>query len=256
MNTYLDVAVIRIQSWLTRVPHLRGRRGASAMIRRATDPETIDSLLAGKQHLAQRCAEAGHIDGVVPLQLHSDDAETTAWAEQHVIRHLRELLPGASLHTSLRRGTDRQQSQHSGTTVREREWPPVVSEWPPGKQCDWCHVWPACQHRETGSGADKKWEALCPDCLGRDDNAGYATSSKQDLVPGTEHELLERWEKQDFGTPAKVPDKFPELVTFGPPEDNTHLATVYADGNAISLFGRQLRATPTRKGEAGFDMIS
>ncbi len=45
MTIFLDVAVVQIQSWLARTPHLRGRRGASRMIREATMAEAVDKML-------------------------------------------------------------------------------------------------------------------------------------------------------------------------------------------------------------------
>ncbi|SDK57430.1 hypothetical protein SAMN04487820_109185 [Actinopolyspora mzabensis] len=254
MSDYLDVAVVRIQSWLSRVPDLAGRRGASAMIRRATESETIDSLLTGWEDHAERCAEAGHVDGVVPLRLRAEDEETRHRVERLVVGHLREWLPGASLRSTLRRGEDWLAAHDGAPACWERDWPAAVSEWPLGKQCDWCQTWPANGHRWTGAKEKRKQEALCPDCLLRYDNAGSPSSDKAERTPGTERDLLDLWDKQ-HNTAARIPDKFPELVEkFGERGDNTHLATVYADGDAISQFGKELHKQRSRGRGGEFDM--
>ncbi|ASU77599.1 hypothetical protein CDG81_03925 [Actinopolyspora erythraea] len=253
MSDYLDVAVVRIQSWLSRVPDLRGRRGASAMIRRATEPVAIDSLLTGWQDHAERCTEAGHVDGVVPLLLHAEDEETQRRVERLVVGHLREWLPGASLRSTLRRGEDWLAAHDGAPACWERDWPAAVSEWPLGKECDWCQTWPANGHRWTGAQENPKREELCPDCLLRYEH-GKPRGDQKEPAPGTERELLERWEKQ-YNTAARVPNKFPDLVEeFGERGDNTHLATVYADGDAISRFGKELHKQRSRGRGDEFDM--
>lgn len=254
MSTYLDVAVVRIQSWLTRAPHLRGRRGASTMIRRATDPEAITALLSRWQDVVQRCEEAGHIDGVVPLRLHTDDPATVRCVEQHIVRHLRAHLPAAPVRTSYWRGSSWLDAHDVDSPDEEHDWPPAVAEWPPAKQCDWCRTWPASVKRVVGANEDRQEKALCTDCLAREKCAGYATSSTEALAPGTERDLLERWEKRWPQRPATVPDNSGELAKLGEQHDNTHLATIYADGNAIGQFGKQLRAAQRTSRGRGFEL--
>ncbi|MGJ7908501.1 Cas10/Cmr2 second palm domain-containing protein [Actinopolyspora sp. H202] len=245
MSLYLDIGVVRIQSWLSRAPHLRGRRGASAMIREATKPAKIDELLTGWQDIVERCTEAGDVDGVVPLVMHSEAPEAVSRVEDHVTTHLRSLLPGASLRTELRAGKYWLEAQN-GPVRAEREWPAVVAEWPPGKQCDWCRTWPASRQRMVGAKEKRELKSLCPDCLLREEHAGYSTSRRQEMAPGTERDLLKGWEDRPPQRPMAVPDTSQVLAELGERRDNTHLATVYADGNAIGGLGDEVREAQDR----------
>ena len=82
MTIFLDVAVVQIQSWLARTPHLRGRRGASRMIREATMAEAVDEMLTKFTDKARRNTAYGDIDGVIALEILRDDAVDEV--ERHV----------------------------------------------------------------------------------------------------------------------------------------------------------------------------
>lgn len=253
MTRYLDVAVVRIQSWLLRAPHLRGRRGASTMIREATDPDAVKVILTEISHLAERNDKAGHIDGVVPLKLTGDDDATVARVENHVIRYLREKLPSASL-MSKRFDGDDTIAAHATLATFEHEWPPSVSEWVLGKQCDWCRSWPASK---PATDNDNETVELCADCLLRHGYyAGFATADPNGpQQPGTERDLINRWEGRS-GSRARVPDYFDELAKLGKSSDNTHLATIHADGNAVGLLTSKLRDQQQQGLATDFDLPS
>jgi hypothetical protein len=90
--TYLDVAVVRIQSYLARTPKLRGRRGASALLAHELMWERVKPALGES---ATSNPEAGAVDGVISLILKSgaDPQEVARWA----FAALREQLPAAEL---------------------------------------------------------------------------------------------------------------------------------------------------------------
>ncbi|MBA8825288.1 hypothetical protein FHX42_002639 [Saccharopolyspora lacisalsi] len=234
MADYLDIGVVRIQSWLTRTPVLRGRRGASAMISRATEREEIEKALALVEGLAEINEVAGQVDGVVSLQLLTGSKDGIRQVEEAVASHLRQHLPAASLQATYWRG-ETYLDARTGDPVAERDWPAPVAEWPPGRPCQWCRTWPATE--VVGVGDDGQETALCADCLLRNDprNSGRNTSRRR--IPRAERELRKRLGDET----APLPDEFQVLARQGPNDDNTHLATLHADGNAIGKFIRQVR---------------
>ncbi|MDI2029514.1 hypothetical protein QFW96_12865 [Saccharopolyspora sp. TS4A08] len=236
MKTFLDVGVIRVQSWLTLAPNLHARRGASTMIRKATEPEAVRQMLRelGLESAALRCDEAGHIDGVIPLRILDDSKKKDV--ERHVVRHLQAKLPGASLKTQHCEGKDWLSAHHSAGSSQSFEWPAVVLEWPMAKVCDWCHRLPATHEaiRVPDDSGQTPFKDLCIGCIQRLPDGGYSTG-KPGEEPGPEKDLLELLPGR------KVPDRTKSLAELGEVQDNTHLATVYADGNAIGRLGRSLR---------------
>ncbi|MBE9375293.1 hypothetical protein IQ251_12645 [Saccharopolyspora sp. HNM0983] len=249
MTDFLDIAVVRIQRWLSRAPHLRGRRGASTLIRKATAAGEVAPLLVGWEEVAERCTEAGQIDGVIPLRLNTDDEERIAQLEKQLVAHLRALMPAASFESKRRSGTSWLDAQLR-TPVRT-EWPAPTAEWPLGKRCDWCAEWSANEQVPVGSDGKK---ALCIDCRQRTAHAGYATSGHADLQPGTERDLLDRWTERFPDRPMRVPDDFPELARLGETDDATHLATIHADGNAIGQFRYETHRALRKDARLDFDL--
>jgi hypothetical protein len=238
VTLFLDVAVVQIQSWLARTPHLRGRRGASRMIREATMAEAVDTMLTKITDKARRNTAYGDIDGVIALELLCDDAVDDV--EHHVVRYLREALPAAPLRSTRWEGQDSLDAHAADEPLVTRDWPAPVSEWPASKPCDWCRSWPAGREAVVGAGGDRKQVQLCEDCAKRHSCAGFTSSKTAALTPGVERDLLKRWKAQ-HGRDITLPDKFPDLALLGKENDNTHLATVYADGNAVGKLNKELR---------------
>ncbi|MFC7617296.1 hypothetical protein ACFQV2_31605 [Actinokineospora soli] len=209
---FLDVAVVGVQSWLTRTSNLQGRRGASTLIREATDPARVMADIPGLGEIAAVNTDAGQVDGVVALRLLADgdaDAERAEWA---VAEHLRARLPAASLRAVHLRGDSYAAARAADTVLAQREWVPMVPEWPAGKPCDWCRTWTASQMVKT---ADEHI-GLCRDCLARRVAAGSTVSTRAGRAPGTERDLLAR-----LDTAARVPNDFTELAELGPPGEHT-----------------------------------
>lgn len=230
MNSYLDVGVSQIQSWLARTPRLRGRRGASTMIRKATSGDTVRSLVNSLGGLAEINSEQGPIDGVISLRLHSTGTEERKRVEAAVLAHLRSSLPAAMLEVARFEGPD----YHSAKTDATRtQWPARVHEYPLARPCDWCHSSPGS---EDSVAQDGEHETLCIDCSLRSREAGRATDPGK--MPGPERDLLDR-----LHTNRTVPDKFPDLaeIGLGGSGDRTHVATVFADGNQLGRFIATLR---------------
>lgn len=233
MNDYLDAGVVRIQQWLSRTPQLRGRRGASTLVTTATSREHLRSSLAEISGLAELHEEAGDVDGVVSLRLHRCDQASVRKVERAVVEHLRRSLPAASLKTTHRRGPSYVEARNE-SSIFENEWPAAVSEWPPARPCQWCQVSPATttDYDETS----KQHLALCEDCMQRRGHAGYNTSNKH--RPGPERELVRRAEREKAA--MTLPDEFQSLSCMDG-QQQTHIATVQADGNAIGAFIAKVR---------------
>lgn len=234
-NNYLDFGVVRIQSWLTRTPKLRGRRGASTMLSNATRAKDIAEALTDRQvaDLAEVNKEAGDIDGVVSLRMRRADHASLEKVERAVAGHLRAHLPATSLKVTHWSGQSYMDARSSGQAEFEHEWPASVAEWPPGHPCQWCQVWPATEVLDDWDDNDAPIQcAVCEDCLRRGRNAGHNTSSKK--KPGPEEQLI-RHARCHRTAPLDLPDHFASLAMMDG-HRQTHVATVHADGNAIGTF--------------------
>ncbi|TDD49643.1 Cas10/Cmr2 second palm domain-containing protein [Saccharopolyspora elongata] len=221
MSVYLDIGVVHIQSWLTRTTKLRGRRGGSTMISEATVPEAIDKVLEGMRDKVVRNDEAGDIDGVVALKLLVDDQDIERRVRQRVISHLRGKLPTATLRAGTFVGGNYAEAKLS-PAKREDTWSPAVSDWPPGRPCGWCYSWPA-----TPNNADEENNRLCGECAQR--KAAAIDAEQGERMPRQEKELLSR-----LGTTTRVPNMMKDLAKLS--SGGTHVALIYADGNAIGKF--------------------
>ncbi|MEW1734426.1 hypothetical protein AB0346_00550 [Nocardia beijingensis] len=226
MTRYLDISVVQIQAWLAQAPTLKGRRGASSMIRTATSPTRIAALL--DQHPGiEPNREQGPIDGVVSMTVaEGTDTQPVAGA---VLAALREQLPTATLRVVTSAGPTYGQR----VVESSRDWPAAVPEWPLGRPCAWCRVFPAAEI--DNDDPRRPGEALCADCRLRRVHAG-ATHSRR-TPPGPERDLLER-----LGGGRAAPDDFEDLARLGlgPAGDDTHVAVIYADGNALGRFIKRI----------------
>ncbi|MGW1677945.1 Cas10/Cmr2 second palm domain-containing protein [Saccharopolyspora sp. NPDC002376] len=232
MSVYLDIGVVRIQSWLTRTPKLRGRRGGSTMISDATLPEAIAGVLEELRDKVEPNSEVGDIDGVVALRLHTDDDAIARQVEKTVVSHLRQELPTATLSAGKYVGETYADAKLN-PALWKNTWAPAVSDWPPGKPCGWCHVWPA-----TPNDTDEENNRLCHECALRKKAA--IDNENGERIPRQEQKLRDK-----LGTAAPVPDMMKDLAQLD--RGGTHVALIYADGNAIGKFISDLHGMPKNK---------
>lgn len=241
MKHYLDIGVVQIQHWLARTQKLRGRRGASSMIRAATHLDTVAALLDRYDGAVEPNSETGPVDGVIHLRVITTDQDVVATVERDLLGHLRRKLPMAALRAVETRGP----SYAERDNPVSRDWVAPVHEWSLARPCEWCRSSPGHQAvthdtqttTETNSGTTV---VLCVDCLERHRNAGTARGR---VMSAPERDLLTL-----VGDGRPVPDDNDELAALGlgGPDDDTHLATVYADGNALGHFIREVqRRRPT-----------
>jgi hypothetical protein len=219
MNRYLDVGVVGIQGYLTQEPSLTGRRGASTMINKATR-----TVRDGVPNGASVHAEAGEVDGVVSLVLDPGVAHDAV--ARSVLTRLRRELPAADLTSALWTGPSYPQARTARAPEWSTRWVAAVPEWPLAKPCDRCRNWPALveTHRVEEEGRRRE-EHYCRDCTQRRKAAGRARDPRR--VPGPERALLARYPDAD------IPDDFEKLAGGAAVQDRTHIATLWADGNAI-----------------------
>ncbi|MGH3905069.1 MAG: Cas10/Cmr2 second palm domain-containing protein [Pseudonocardiaceae bacterium] len=228
---YVDVSVQHIQSYLVRAQDLKGRRGASAMITRATKQDTVIRCLAELPVAPND--EAGAVDGVISVRLDEPGAELTTEVTGRLVSHLRSSLPAAFIVSTHRDGASYAEAVAGDIDEQIITHLPVCAEWPAAKRCDWCNIWPAGEWLDG--------EEVCRDCSLRSDAAGR--SQQPDWKPLAETRLRRHLaDRPGTGPPREVPTDFDQLGSLGPiTGEHNHLATVLADGNAIGKLISELR---------------
>ncbi|MGW0359278.1 Cas10/Cmr2 second palm domain-containing protein [Nocardia nova] len=243
-RVFVDVSVLRVQSYLARTGDLRGFRGASALVSSVTGhDEWHDKLLPG----ARVNDEAGDIDGVISLEIVPDHDETAtdtaARVAAAVVGELRDRLPAAYLSAVLGTGptyvhafAHMKHSREQGRLLIDS--PPATPELVLAKPCDRCLSWPAVARIADHSGnptVDQTQEG-CIDCLPR-----YADGTKghdRRWRPRAESTLLSALQSYQHETVAGFPDAYEFLA------DGDHLALIYADGNKVGDFIDQAARLP------------
>lgn len=234
MPRYVDVSVQHIQSYLVRAQDLKGRRGASTMITRATHEDAVMHCLADLP--ATLHGEAGAVDGVISVRL--DEAELTTEVTARLVDHLRAKLPAASIVSTYRDGSNYADAVAGDTDERRlSRHLPVCAEWPAAKRCDWCNIWPASAFLNNSE------EDVCRDCMRRDEAAGRST--QEGWKPLAEMRLRRHL---STGPVRELPTNFEQLAHLGPvPGEHNHVATVLADGNAIGKLISGLRQSASEQ---------
>ena len=165
MPTYLDVAVIRIQDYLTRSPALSSLRAGSALISAATSDTAREELLVRLRALflsAQPNSEAASVDGLVNLVIGdgSASANQARTAAGETCRWLRELLPGAVLDAVWADAPSYATAFQAMAPLRGAlltSYPPM-HDYPPLRLCSSCQRDPVTVEVADG---------LCLDCAAR-----------------------------------------------------------------------------------------
>ncbi|MGH3692486.1 MAG: Cas10/Cmr2 second palm domain-containing protein [Pseudonocardiaceae bacterium] len=247
MPRYVDVSVQHIQSYLVRAQHLKGRRGASTMITRATHGDAVTQCLGDLP--ATEHHEAGAVDGVISVRL--DDAELTTEVTGRLVGHLRSALPAAVIVATYRDGSNYADAVAGDTDERRlARHLPVCAEWPAAKRCDWCNIWPASAVIIDGAGEDARNREVCLDCDRRDEAAGRST--QEGWKPLAEMRLRRHLaDRPGSGPSRELPTNFEQLASLGPiPGERNHVATVLADGNAIGKLIAGLRQSAGAGGDS------
>ena len=172
MTYYADIAAVRIQSWLARTPKLRGRRGASSLLRDATDADVIAALLPAGVDIN---TSAGNIDGVVNLQ--SQDRSALIPACASVLSRLRQQIPAVELQATVSSDASdyftAYREMHVALARGEAiQWQPVVPDVPLAEPCTYCGIDPGVTQRSLSVEPADKDRLVCADCAARLDAAG------------------------------------------------------------------------------------
>lgn len=225
---YAEIGAVRIQRYLARTPRLRGRRGASAALAEVTRAAELEPMLNG---LARVNPDAGEADGVVSLVL-ADGADTDTVISR-VFGHLRERLPGAEFQATWAPGADYPSAYREMKAKRKRGEVrrdfPAMLEFPFALPCMLCRTAAAVGQIKLGEDDVKQ---VCADCRMRESRDVRALG-----------ETAEGWLAAAMNC-ADTPDEFDDLAALGSDDNRNHLATVYADGNAMGDFFDRL-ADPT-----------
>ena len=229
MTYYADIAAVRIQSWLARTPKLKGRRGASSLLRDVTDADAIAALLPAGVDINH---SAGNVDGVVNLQ--SQDRSALVPACEAVLSRLRQQIPAVELQGIVSSNADDYFSAYREMHValargEAIQWPPVVPDIPLAEPCTYCSIDPGVTRRSLSVEPADKDRLVCADCAARLDAAGRQADQRQ--APDVTRRVgLWLGEALDDGADLGFPDDFAELAALG---GDTHIATIYIDGNRI-----------------------
>lgn len=248
-NHYADVAAVRIQDWLARTPGLIFRRGASALLSKATDPDAWEDQLPPKVRWND---EAGHVDGVVPLVADESVSDTDAFkvlqdAAQEVARRMRGLMPHCSIQAVAGIGASYAEA-YAGMANARREgdflldWPSAPPEVILAKPCDQCRQAAATVPNVKVTKDDTL--DLCAECDDRLRAAGRTSAASARLEPAPERRVRKALQEAGM-TVTGFSDNFAEMATAGRRDrDDTQsqVALIYADGNRVGAFLSQAAA--------------
>lgn len=232
MARFLDVGMVRVQTYLGRWPSLRGRRAASAMIVNAFDPTSLGSIIDGR---ASTNDAAGHADGKVSLVVADGDDALVEQLARDILADLRRRLPAAEFEATWADADHYtaayptiQAKRQRGEAIVSR---PVTAVFPAARPCDLCGQWPATGE-VAGVGTDRssRPKAACHDCALRFDHQADRPANARPASARLATEL-----DQELAT------DFEALARCGDPRrKQNHLATIFADGNAFGEFFKEL----------------
>ena len=253
---FLDVAAVRIQTWLARSQRVRYRRGASFRLAEVTSEQKITEVLQQSElaPLVEVSPEAGAISGVVSMRfaagdLTDDQAHTLALrAACAVSRAIREVFPALPLTASLGRAdyyVKAYDPMHAAPPLLDL--PAQGEEGFAARPCGMCRSARARFARVTLVRDDAT--DLCTDCHSRVEKrgavgsvAGYSSAVPRSHLP-TSQQGLDQKLQTATGSKNRYPGDFAELASWmGRAEDDaaTHLATIFADGNRIGALMKRV----------------
>jgi hypothetical protein len=230
---YVDVAATRIQSYIGRTPRLAGQRGASAQLSWATDGEHVqNTVLAGGQFGAELNPAAGEADGLISVRLPADAAPRPV--AEVLTAYLRSALPAVELGAFWGSGPTYLEAYRDH--MKDRSSPALVSlpprsDFPALASCAECRAAPAVTAVDL---PDDPGQRVCLDCQARYADQSRTRGLREDRpVYRGETGLLRALARH----PASAVKTFEELAALGAADTHrNHLATIYADGNAIGAF--------------------
>lgn len=268
---YVDVAAVRIQTWLGRTARLRFRRGGSYRLAKATSQKEIHELIASAAASPANSGlpiglewnpEAGEISGVAPLRFPDDGSDDDVARERArtaallVAEHIRSNLPACPLTATWGRGASYVEAYATDMEIRVRsgdillDFAGDVDELVLARACQGCRqarvVWERLPIIETQE--DPLSMDLCPDCASRFALAGRSKATVIGRLPASQRDLAQALNSLLIKDPlAKdqvdlFPSDFSELAARGDSREGdaaTHLALIMADGNGIGALMKE-----------------
>jgi hypothetical protein len=245
-NLYVDVAAARIQHYIGRTPRLKGQRGASAWLSHATSSEQVRKILHDTPGLLEYGAEpnpeAGQADGLISVRIPGDSGtpEVAQAVARMLAGYLRSVLPGLEINALWGAGPSYLEAYRDQMKPL-RDDPPLVAlppsaGFPALRSCAECRADPVAGQIEIHE--ESPW--VCLDCLARYQDLyrrpGLARAGRLPIY--REEAGLARALGRD--PVAGTAGDFADLAALGGGGTwRNHIATVYADGNAIgALFDR------------------
>lgn len=245
---YLDIVSARIQTWLSRTPTLRYRRGASTALALATGKASFAALADKQSWLSEEKVrwneQAGEVSGVVSLVLPGTLTPDLAEALAHrvassVAKDIHARIPACPLAAALGRGPsylEAYEAKEARVLMGDLilDLPGSPDESPVSLPCEMCGaravVYPEC--KVFGDVV----HALCQDCEARRACAGFSSAQDIEQLPQSQRILYQGLIERVGPDVLDFPDDFTELAKRGIQADDdaaTQLALVYADGNRI-----------------------
>ena len=246
-SMYVDVAAARIQHYIGRTRRLKGQRGASAWLSWATSAEQVKKVLQDTPALrvygTELNPEAGQADGLISVRLPGDSAsrEAAQVVAGTLAAYLRSVLPSLEISALWGAGPSYLEAYRDQMKPLRGD-PPLVSlppsaGFPPLESCAECRADPVAGQIEIHE--ETPW--VCLDCLARYQDLyrrpGLAAEPQRLPIYREEADLARALGRDPVAGTAQ---DFQDLAALGGQETwRNHVATVYADGNAIgALFDR------------------
>lgn len=258
---YVDIAAVRIQSWLARSAAIRYRRGASYRLAELTSPQAVTKVLT-EHHISniEWNEEAGEVSGVASLRFTDSENETAASAKalaatMAIAGCIRTDFPALPLRASWGRGSSYVEAYAADMARRIAvegpllDLPALAEEGFLARPCDMCRVARAivAEHRVIHAAAP---QALCRDCLSRVSataaegfdrwNAAAGYTSRAARLPVPQRRVMNSAQEELAGAASgsgqiSFPADFSALAqAMGRAGDaRTQVATIFADGNRI-----------------------
>lgn len=244
---FVDIAAVRIQTWLARSAKVRYRRGASFRLADLTDPQHVATLLPPGGPVVANTA-AGSLSGVASVCFPADGLseeqarEMAMTAAIRVASALRDAFPALPLRAVWGSGPSYVQAYAGDMRLRPPllDLPAQVEEGIAARPCGMCRSARAV-HPKVSFVADEEGVDLCVDCHSRvmasdAPPAGFTSVGSGKSLPKAQLRLEK--DLQTDGIESVFPKDFAKLASWLGRTDGdaaTHLCTLFADGNRIGV---------------------
>ncbi|MBP8880433.1 MAG: hypothetical protein KBF43_08895 [Dermatophilaceae bacterium] len=254
---FVDIAAVRIQTWLARSARVRYRRGASFRLAGLTSPEALRRVLPAGGPVVPN-DEAGQVSGVASVRfpgagLTEPEARAIALeAALAVARHLRGVFPALPLQALWGRGKFYVEAYAGDMMSRPPllDLPALTQEGVASRPCGMCRSARAVYADVSFVKEAQDKLDLCIDChsrVRRSDGAdravaGWVSANDSPSLLEAQKRLHADLQKAT-GEGSFFPNDFGDLATWIPKAEGdaaTQLCTIFADGNRIGVLMKEV----------------